>query len=377
MCFLAHAQSARLCQSGQSVVSFTPTAPARGFLKMSAGEVTVIIVNWQALATLPRCLDRLGAQTLQPATILLVDNSESVECSALGGLLPNLRIIATRRNLGFAAANNLALAETKTDWVALLNPDAYPEPEWLEHLLQAAHRHPESASFGSIQLLDADDRLLDGAGDEYHFSGLMRRAAHLKPRARFAPRQDKKIFSPCAAAALYRAAALQAVGGFDEDFFCYGEDVDLGFRLRLAGHDSLLVHDAVVRHVGSASTGDKRSAFATYHGHRNMVWVFVKNMPGLLFWIFLPLHLLLNLALVFVLTIRGQGLVALRAKRDALLGLPKMWAKRSRIQTHRKASVFQVWRELETGWSRSDQEQVGGAQPLSAKASELVSSNRD
>lgn len=342
---------------------------------MNAGEVTVIIVNWQALQTLPRCLDFLGAQTLQPVTILLVDNSESGECASLSGRLPNLRIISTRRNLGFAAANNLALAETKTDWVALLNPDAFPEPEWLEHLLQAAHRHPECASFGSIQLLYADDRLLDGAGDQYHFSGLMRRAAHLKPRDRFAPRQDKKIFSPCAAAALYRTASLQAVGGFDEDFFCYGEDVDLGFRLRLAGHDSLLVHDAIVRHVGSASTGDKRSAFASYHGHRNMVWVFVKNMPGILFWFCLPLHILANVLLIFVLALRGQGPVALRAKRDALLGLPRAWAKRSRIQSRRKASVFQIWRELETGWLRSNLEQVWGAQPLGAKVSEVVSSS--
>ena len=328
------------------MVSFTPTAPARGLLKMNAGEVTVIIVNWQALQTLPRCLDCLGAQTLQPATILLVDNSESGECASLCGRLPNLRIISTRRNLGFAAANNLALAETKTDWVALLNPDAFPEPEWLEHLLQAAHRHPECASFGSIQLLDADDRLLDGAGDQYHFSGLMRRAAHLKPRDRFAPRQDKKIFSPCGAAALYRTAALRDISGFDEDFFCYGEDVDLGFRLRLAGHDSLLVHKAIVRHVGSASTGDKRSAFASYHGHRNMVWVFVKNMPGILFWLSLPLHILIHVLLIFVLALRGQGLLALRAKRDALLGLPLAWAQRGRIQSCRKASVRQIWTVL-------------------------------
>ena len=178
----------------------------------------------------------------------------------------------------------------------------------------------------------------------------MRRAAHLKPRDRFAPRQDKKIFSPCAAAALYRTAPVQAVGGFDEDFFCYGEDVDLGFRLRLAGHDSLLVHNAIVRHVGSASTGDKRSAFASYHGHRNMVWVFVKNMPGVLFWLLLPFHILVNMLLIIVLALRGQGGVALRAKRDALLGLPRAWAKRSRIQSRRKASVFQIWRELEKVW---------------------------
>jgi hypothetical protein len=78
-----------------------------------------------------------------------------------------------------------------------------------------------------------------------------------------------------------------------------------------------------------------------------MVWVFVKNMPGVLFWLCLPLHILVNLLLIFVLALRGQGLVALRAKRDALLGLPQAWSKRASIQSSRQASVFQIWRELE------------------------------
>ena len=325
---------------------------------MNAGEVTVIIVNWQALQTLPRCLDCLGAQTLQPATILLVDNSESGECALLSGRLPNLRIISTRRNLGFAAANNLAFAETKTDWVALLNPDAFPEPEWLEHLLQAAHRHPECASFGSIQLIDADDRLLDGAGDQYHFSGLMRRAAHLKPRDRFAPRQDKKIFSPCAAAALYRTAALQAVGGFDEDFFCYCEDIDVGFRLWLAGRECRFVPSAEVHHRGAGSTGDSHSDFAVYHGHRNLSWVYLKNMPGFLFWVFLPLHILLSLQMVNAVAMRGQGSVIGKAKWDALVGICTIWDKRLAIQARRKVSCAHIWRVLDKSlppepWRRS------------------------
>ena len=186
--------------------------PARDLLKMTTGEVTIVIVNWQALQTLPRCLDCLGAQTLQPTTILLVDNSESSECASLSGYLPNLRIISTRRNLGFAAANNLALAETKTEFAALLNPDAFPEPVWLERILRVAESRPECASFGSILLLDADARLLDGAGDQYHFSGLMRRAAHLKPWDRFAPRQDKKILVE-PAYGLHRICAVECGGG--------------------------------------------------------------------------------------------------------------------------------------------------------------------
>ncbi len=87
-----------------------------------------------------------------------------------------------------------------------------------------------------------------------------------------------------------------------------------------------------MQHVGSASSGGQRSEFASYHGHRSLVWVYVKNMPGILSWLFLPLHILANIASVIVLTLRAQGKVAWRAKRDAIKGFPKMWKKRKAIQ---------------------------------------------
>ena len=139
---------------------------------------------------------------------------------------------------------------------------------------------------------------------------------------------------------------MKHIGGFDEDFFCYGEDVDVGFRLRLAGYVCRFVPEAVVLHAGGTSSGGQRSEFAAYHGHRNMVWVYVKNMPGVLFWLFLPLHILANLASMIVLTLRGQGKVAWHAKRDAIKGLPAMWKKRQAMQSMRVASIKNIWRSF-------------------------------
>jgi len=149
----------------------------------------------------------------------------------------------------------------------------------------------------------------------------------------------REIFSPCAAAALYRRQALADAGGFDEDFFCYQEDIDLGFRLRLAGHRAM--------YVGSVSTGGQQSDFAVYHGFRNLAWVFVKNMPGALFWPLLPLHIALNLASILLFSIRGQRRVILKAKRDAFLGIPRMWRKRRDIQANRVASIGGIWKALD------------------------------
>jgi GT2 family glycosyltransferase len=233
----------------------------------------------------------------------------------------------------------------------LLNPDAYPEPEWLEQLVETAKAHPDYAMFGSRQVVADHFGLLDGEGDIYHVSGLVWRSGHGRPVS--AGAQDpREIFSPCAAAALYRADVLRRVGGFDEDFFCYVEDVDLGFRLRLLGHKALLVPAAVVHHVGSATTGGGQSDFALYHGHRNLVWTYVKNMPGLLFWICLPLHLFLNLVTLAIFSWRGKGPTVFRAKRDALRGLPKIWAKRRKIQRERVVSSAEIWRILDKGWRR-------------------------
>ena len=138
-----------------------------------------------------------------------------------------------------------------------------------------------------------------------------------------------------------------SVGGFDDDYLCYFEDVDLGFRLRLFGHRCLLVPDAVVYHVGAAASGGQNSDFAVYHGHRNLVWTYVKNMPGAIFWPLLPLHIGLNLITIAWFVLRGQGAVILRAKRDALRGIPRMWRKRCEIRKHRVVSGSEIWKALD------------------------------
>jgi len=103
----------------------------------------------------------------------------------------------------------------------------------------------------------------------------------------------------------------------------------------------------VAHHVGSATTGGKQSDFAVYHGHRNLVWCYVKNMPPVLFWLLLlPLHLAMNLAAIAVYILRGQGHVILKAKRDALYGLPMVWKKRKHIQSGRTAGYAEIWRAM-------------------------------
>ncbi|CUS36079.1 glycosyltransferase family 2 protein [Candidatus Nitrospira nitrificans] len=311
-------------------------------------KVTVAIVNWNGQPFLDRCLSALQAQTVTPHEIILVDNASSDASLDIVRRYPSVCMLELNENLGFARGNNVAIqaAAAESEWIALLNPDAFPEPHWLEALLSAARENPEFDVFGSKLVNATDLSLLDGAGDAYHISGLVWRAAHGAPADTLSV-QASEVFSACAAAALYRRSALLEVGGFDEDYFCYVEDVDMGFRLRLTGYRCLFVPASVVQHVGSGTTGGQHSTFALYHGHRNVVWTFVKDMPGVLFWLLLPLHVLLNVASILWFALQGRGRVILRSKRDALFGLPKMWRKRQAIQSTRIATVSEIWRLMD------------------------------
>jgi GT2 family glycosyltransferase len=311
--------------------------------------VAVLIVNWNSGDLLQQCLRSLNAQTRRPDRVVIVDNdSHDGSIERAGGELSGAQVIRLRKNVGFARANNIAAdAAGDVDALALLNPDAFPEPHWLAALVAAAEREPDAGSFASRMLLAGQPDLLDGAGDSYHASGRAWRNGH-RARAVAWPTGDQEVFAPCAAAALYRRAAFEAAGRFDEQYFCYFEDVDLGFRLRLLGFRCLCVHDAVVRHVSSATTG-YRSDFAVYHGERNAVWTFFKDMPWPLMPFYLPQHLALNLAALLYYPSRGQGRVVLRAKRDALVGLPAVLRRRRAVQNTRVVSAWTLRQALTRG----------------------------
>ncbi len=304
--------------------------------------VTVVIVNWNSWDYLFPCLEGLYQQTWQDFEVLVVDNASTDQAPAARlGRFPRLRYVRNQENRGFAAANNQAIRSSASPWVLLLNPDTIPDRRCLERLARAVATHPGYVSFGCRLLLASDPDRLDGTGDVYHMSGLAWRAGHGQG-VETADDRPQEIFSPCAAAALYRREAVLACGGFDEDFFCYNEDVDLGFRLRLLGHRALSVPGAVVLHHGSGTTA-VRSDFAVYHGHRNLVWTWWKDMPAALLMLFFPVHVVYNIACVALYVCRGQGAVILRAKIDALKGLPTVWRKRRTVQAGRRCTLRDVW----------------------------------
>jgi GT2 family glycosyltransferase len=304
-------------------------------------RVGVVIVNKNAGRHLACALESLERQTVAPHRIVVVDNaSDDGSLEGLEERFPSVELVRSPDNLGFAAGNNLAVRMCDDcEFVALLNPDAFPEPTWLETLLEAAAAHPECGFFGSRLVCASDSGILDGTGDEYHVSGLAWRRDQGSPAA--LEREAGETFSACAAAALYRRDAFLDVGGFDETFFCYYEDTDLAFRLRLAGHRCLYVPDAVARHVGAVTAG-LVSEFTIYHSSRNQVWTYVKNMPSPLLWLYLPQHLVTNVLTLLAFALQGHARAGLRGKRDAVRELPRVLAERRRIQAARAVTVREL-----------------------------------
>jgi GT2 family glycosyltransferase len=319
--------------AGQKRTSLMPTPPL----------ISIIIVSWNSAKHLPRSLDCLSLQTFQDFEVILVDNG-----SLDGGTNDleqkytqlTLHIERLPSNIGFAIANNQGARLARGKWLALLNADAFPEPNWLENILKAAKQNPEFSFFSSRQVQADQPELLDGSGDEYHISGLAWRRFYNYPAGKYGFKEEE-VFSACGAAALYSKADFLSVGGFDESYFSYFEDIDLSFRLRLVGKRCLYVPQAVVHHVGSASSG-KISDFVIYHGHRNLVWTYFKNMPGALFWYYLPLHVLMNLFFIVSFALKGRGSAIMRAKIDAFSHLPAIIRTRRQIQSSRRTTLQQI-----------------------------------
>jgi len=249
--------------------------------------------------------------------------------------LPGIFLLPQDQNLGFAAANNLAAQHARGEWLILLNPDAEAAPDWLAQIRASIARHPDTAMFASTQIdMDNPDRL-DGAGDNYLVFGAPWRGGFSRPLAELP--DEGVCFGPCGAAAAYRMDLFHGQGGFDEDYFCFCEDVDLAFRLRLSGERCIFLPDARVHHAGGGLAG-RTSRFSLYHGARNRIWTHVKNMPLALFIVTFPAFLILNAVILFRGLQTGRFRDTWDGTRDAVVGMVPVLRKRASTQARRKIS---------------------------------------
>ncbi len=319
---------------------------------------SVIIVNWNGGGFIEDAIASLSRQTFSDFELIVVDNASADGSADLIDLssFRKAELIREARNHGFSGGVNIGARRAKGRYLALLNPDCIAEPDWLEQLSRAVILHPDVAMFASTQISMQDNSRIDGAGDNYFIIGIPWRGGFGLPVSELP--ETGACFSPCGAGAVIRRETFLNCGGFDEDFFCYCEDVDLGFRLRLLGERCVFWRPAVVQHFGSALSG-KTIGLGILHGTRNRILTHFKNMPTICLILTLPVHILASVYF-YLRTPRGVYRDAMGAGLvQGLRALNKTRAKRRSIQKSRKASTFDIlramsWNPIKLRQSRSD-----------------------
>jgi len=276
----------------------------------------------------------LKKQILGKMGIILIDNgSTDGSVAYVREHFPDVEVIALSENRGFAGGNNVGIRAAHSEYIALLNNDAQPEPHWLEALVHALEAHPE-VGFCASKMLGADDpRVIDTAGDVFYDYGVGgKRGMDQLDGPEFS--QTEYVFGACAGAAIYRRTMLEDIGLFDEDFFLYGEDIDLSFRAQLRGYKCLFVPQARVYHEVAATAG-RGSHPSVYYSRRNMFYVLVKDLPTSLLLRHLGPILFYFLAGDLIFALAGYAGAVARARRDNLKMIKKIMAKRREIQSTR------------------------------------------
>jgi GT2 family glycosyltransferase len=319
--------------------------------------VSIIIVNCNGRGFLQGCLESIFNQSCSDFEIIFIDNGSTDDSvQYVKEKFPDVIIIENRENLGFARANNQGIAIAKGKYIALLNNDTVVDREWIKSLLAKAESFSEKVGMWAGKILSMQEPgKIDSVG------GLMISPDGIaKGRGRLEEDvgqydNDDEVFIPSACAALFKKEMLDEIGLFDEDFFAYCEDTDIGLRARLAGWRTVSVPKAVVYHYYSGTTG-KYTSMKAYLVERNHVWLAVKNFP-LSRLLFFPFYTIWRdmFQVYGILLKRGAGgrfvedfsgarlfIILVKAFWSALGGIPMMARKRHSVQAKRAVSKKEI-----------------------------------
>ena len=241
-------------------------------------KVSVIIPNYNGLKYIKGCLDSLDRQSFENFETIIVDNaSQDGSCEFISENYPQIKLLSLKENYGFSKAVNEGIKASNCEYVVLLNNDTEVEESWLENLVNCIEKDEKIFSCCSKMVRFSERDKIDDAGDEYNILGWAYKRGDGATINKY--NKSERVFSSCAGAAIYRRKVFEEIGYFDEDFFAYMEDVDISYRANIHGYKNVYCSDALVYHIGSATSGSKYNSFKVRLASRNNIYVFLKNMP--------------------------------------------------------------------------------------------------
>jgi GT2 family glycosyltransferase len=311
--------------------------------RRSDALVNIVVPTAGATPHLASCLTALRRQRFADFEAIVVDDASGTAATAdlVRARFPEVQLVELPERRGFGAAVNAGAALARGRYIALLNDDAEPRADWLAELVACAERHPRAAAVASKVLRRDQPSRIDGAGDALTLSlKAFRRGAGEPDDGRYDA--EEQVFSASGTACLWRTSAFRSLGGFDESFFAYYEDVDLGFRARLAGFECWYAPRAVALHEGAATTGSDWARFEAFHAVRNRWRTTLKNVPRswlLRRWPDLAAGELLWLGRALVL---GQARLTLDAYADVLHDRRRLLVQRRELQRTARVSYCEL-----------------------------------
>jgi len=325
-------------------------------------RVSVIIVNWNGKHLLGECLDSLSAQSFKDHEVVVVDNgSLDGSVAYIRRNYPDIKIVGLPENHGYAGGNNAGIRIASGTYIALLNNDAKADREWLENLLQEAETNLPNVGMWASKVLSFDHPdIIDTVGFLLYPDGVGRGKGRLETDHGQYDQREEAIF-PSGCAGLYRRAMLDEIGLFDEKFFAYADDVDLGLRARLAGWGCVYVPTAKVYHKYSSSSS-AYSPLKAFLVERNRIWVLLKYYP-LESVLASPFFTLNRLVIHLYGALTGKGasgrfseqhsilnafFILIKAWYSACMELPDIIRQRRSLKKLRRISRSELYRLLRT-----------------------------
>ena len=251
---------------------------------MNNYKASIVIPNLNGKGWLKDSIESVWAQTEQDFELIIIDNGstdESLDIARSYCGRANYTLIENSENTGFSYAVNQGIRAAKAPYVVLFNNDAFAEPDWLAELLKVAETDPKIFAVQSLMIRHFERELADDAGDYVNLIGFAAKEGDGRRVTRYT--KQKRIFSACGGASLYRKSILDEIGLFDEIFFAYFEDVDLSWRANNAGYKNILCPTAKCYHICGATTGAVRyNGFKSTQSGRNSILLPWKNQPLLM-----------------------------------------------------------------------------------------------
>lgn len=307
--------------------------------KKTSALIDIIIPNWNGRSMLETCLASLQLQTCEKFRIIVVDNGSTDDSvDFIRQSHPEVHLVCFSENKGFSAAVNEGIRVASAPWVLLFNNDIEVDKHCLQILVDQGTEQDDFDIF-ALKMLAFDQRsVLDGAGDGVLRGGVGYRLGTLeRDGLKYSLRRE--VFGACAGAALYRRSLFDSIGNFDEDFFAYLEDVDFNMRAVRCGSRCLYLPEAVIYHMGSATSGSKINHFTVSLSTRNNIFVLIKNYSPMLFIRFLPMIVVYQLFWLLFVIKKRKFLAYITGLCKSLPLIPVMFKKGAGLRRRQVLSV--------------------------------------